>query len=749
MSDDRALHQPIANPPAHKQLDPALQAQICGNTVAIVLADDWNTTPLTVTFDDPDRAPYVCDGRDGDAETAAVELPRPLQFFDGKPLVAHAVDLACSCGFADVLVLLCNPGCYEQDARAAIGDKARVQTLSQERLDAAKEELNLFELFCINSAALLTARDLLDATPAADNAMFIGCTSPRITPWHIAQLCLRQDEKPDCDVVFSWIYWLRRLPVLVSRGFFETARKQHLFELRPGSFYRPLPMLDVEEVVFGEEKLAGNESSSAARDAFFAAKPMSALEAVALAHKLESANADDAAKTVQGLSQENRVLLGNAQHVVANISKKQSSDTAKEIARASAWGKRNMRDFAIFDDRQHKGKLVYLDSAATSQRLLAAVNAEASFNNNANANIYRGSYGLSAQATAAFNEARIVLEDHLGSARRQMAFTANTSDSANKAAQSWALRNLNEGDAILITLSEHHSNMLPWRIAAQARGAEVHYTPLDGSGRIDMDAYRQLLQEHRVKLVCVAQISNSLGLINPVREMADAAHAAGARIFVDAAQSFPHLAINVQELECDFLAFSGHKAYGPFGVGGLWISDAAFAEMDPAFAGGGTISHVGRDSYYLRQGAIQYELGTPPIAQAIGLARAVEQLDELGMDAVAAHSAALTKHLLAGLELLADVTVWGDHTQEDGQTGLVSFTLYGVSCARVAGDLGALGVCIRAGGQCALPFHAAMGLDGSCRISLGIHNTAQDIEAAITAIAMSAKLAGKDKVFID
>ena len=291
--------------------------------------------------------------------------------------------------------------------------------------------------------------------------------------------------------------------------------------------------------------------------------------------------------------------------------------------------------------------------------------------------------------------------------------------------------------------------MLPWRIAAQARGAEVHYIPLDGSGRIDMDAYRQLLQEHRVKLVCVAQISNSLGLINPVREMADAAHAAGARIFVDAAQSFPHLAINVQELGCDFLAFSGHKAYGPFGVGGLWISDAAFAEMDPAFAGGGTISHVGRDSYYLRQGAIQYELGTPPIAQAIGLARAVEQLDELGMDAVAAHSAALTKHLLAGLELLADVTVWGDHTQEDGQTGLVSFTLYGVSCARVAGDLGALGVCIRAGGQCALPFHAAMGLDGSCRISLGIHNTAQDIEAAITAIAMSAKLTGKDEVFID
>lgn len=748
MSDSRWEHQPVLEPAEHEQLDKTEQRAVCGKTIALVLADDWNTTPLTVNFDDPKQEPFICDGRNGDEFAAEVKLPRPLQRYEGKPLIAHAVELAQAGGFAHAEVLLCSAGEDEPAAREAIGDALPIHAASAQDLADARAELNEFELFNVNAAAVLAVRELLAEHPEAQSVMIIGCTSPRLTPWHLAQLCLRQQEKPSCDVVFSWIMCLRRLPVLITRKFFDTAREQGLFSARPDSTYRPLPQLDTEDVVFGEEKLAGNDSSSARRDAFFADNPISALEAVTLARKLRDLPDDQVPKKTKGLSRASQELLDVAREVIGKMEVVLDDKDAAELARQSAWGRRNKGDFAIFAAPDKRDSLVYLDSAATSQRLLSAVQAEADFNNHANANIYRGCYELSARSTASFSEARAVLEKHLGADSNQLAFTANTTDSVNKAAQAWALRNLQEGDLILITISEHHSNMLPWLMAAKARGAQIAYIPLQGDGRIDLDAYHALLEQHP-RLVCVAQISNTLGIENPVKKMAELAHKVGARLFCDAAQSFPHLTIDVKELGCDFLAFSGHKAYGPFGIGGLWISDEAFAEMDPSVIGGGTISHAGRDSYYFRAGAIQYEIGTPPIAQAIGLARAVNQLDQLGMDAVAAHSRALTKYLVAGLSTLENMSVWGDHGHEDGQTGLVSFSLTGVSCARLATDLGSLGVCIRAGGQCALPFHAAMGLEGSARVSFGIHNTAADVEAAITAIVMSSKLAGHDYPFRD
>jgi cysteine desulfurase/selenocysteine lyase len=218
--------------------------------------------------------------------------------------------------------------------------------------------------------------------------------------------------------------------------------------------------------------------------------------------------------------------------------------------------------------------------------------------------------------------------------------------------------------------------------------------------------------------------------------MSRAAHEVGARFLVDAAQSFAHKLIDVKDLDADWVALSGHKAYGPMGIGALWMSEAAFGEMDPMAGGGGVVSHVSMESYYLRPAAIQYEAGTPPVSQAVGLAAAVGYLDCLGMDNVERHGAALTRYAVEGLSRIDGVRIVGDHTQPDGLCGLVSFTLRSVAPAQLAAFLGKLGVAIRSGGHCALPLHASLGRIGTGRISIGVHTTRADIDAALVAVEM-------------
>ena len=735
-------HQPVLEVETHEQLSADEQAQACATSVCLVLAADWNTTPVTVTFDDAEQPPFVCDGRDGDAEAEEVVLPRPLQLHEGKPLIVHAVELALKSSFAAVEVLLCDAGEYEAAAREALAafEGLPVCMLSAEQVDKARQQACNFEILNVGAGALQQARTLLEETIGAESALILDCVQPRLTPWHLAQLPMRLAQHPGCHLVTSWIYWLRRLPILISAAGFEAIEERGLTKPRINSPFRPLPTLNVQEVVFGEEKLHANESSCTIRDEFLDACELSALEAVRLARKLQQADADEADELTGELNEASTKLVKLASEVLERMDGALDEAQTDELSCADAFGVRNKCDFPLLNDRAHKGKLVYLDSAATTQRLDVALQAEADFNCHENANIYRGSYALSAESTKTFNAARAVLEQRIGAERRQLILTANTTTGINIAAQAWGLRNLSEGDLVVIAHSEHHSNMLPWRLVAQARGAQVVYLGLGPDARIDMAEYEQLL-ERKPRLVCIAQVSNVFGMVNPVEEMARMAHECGARIFVDAAQSLPHMAVNVDELGCDFLAFSGHKMYGPLGIGGLWVSTEAFDEMDPTMSGGGAISHVGEDSYYLRPAAIQYELGTPPIAQAVGLAAAAEHLDGLGMDAVHAHGSALCRYALAGLELLDGVTVWGEPGADDASGSLLSFNLEGVSSARIAADMGALQVCVRAGGQCALPLHASMGLDGSCRISFGIYNTAEDVEAAIVAVALSNKLA--------
>ncbi len=375
-----------------------------------------------------------------------------------------------------------------------------------------------------------------------------------------------------------------------------------------------------------------------------------------------------------------------------------------------------------------------------------ALDAQSHFDTGENANIYRGLYELSEESTALYNESRAIIEDFINADRRQTIITENTTKGCNLVAHAWGDRNIGEGDLIAVCISEHHSNLMPWMLLARRKGAQVVYIPLDDDGRIDQEAYDEILAR-KPKLVCVAHVSNVLGMINPVESMIERAHEVGARFMLDVAQSIPHIALDVKKLNADFVAFSGHKMYGPLGVGCLWVSPEAFDEMDPEASGGGAISHVGKYSYYLRQGAVQYEIGTPPIAQTIGFAAALEYLNEVGMDEVATHDEMLVKYLMMGLRDLDNVLVWGDHESNDGEIGLVALSVANMESAQVGKLFGCINVAVRSGGHCALPLSAYMGVTGTTRISFGIHTTREDIESVIVALRLCDKLFNEQTLY--
>ena len=599
-----------------------------------------------------------------------------------------------------------------------------------------------FELYGVPFGLLVTMRELAKSVlPDYRAVLVMDARMHAITASHVYELHEDLQAFPDRDVIASWIQWLRRPPFLIARPFIE-GLDDAPFTMRTPEGDRPVPHIAVRDHVFGEEPLAAPSAAPAGLAPFFEECTMTALQAVALAkwtkaHPDEKPVSPNQPQSLMGpvelkpLSNADQMLLD----IAADVLERGDSYAARDadVAWADAFGQRNKRDFPLLNDRAHAGKLAYLDSAATSQRLGAALQAQSDFDLHENANVYRGAYPLSAQATFSLNDARKRLEDFIGAERRSTVLCANTTAACNLVAQAWGEWNVGEGDLVVTTVAEHHSNMLPFALLAERKGAMVEYLPVDAQGRIDQQAYATAL-ERRPKLVAIAHIGNVLGLEAPVREMADAAHAVGARFLLDCAQSFPHHAVRVDELGVDWVAVSAHKAYGPFGIGALWIGADAFDEMHPLAAGGGVISHASTESYYLRPKALQYEPGTPPISQAIGWAAAVDYLDALGMGNVSRHAAACTRYVVAGLHALDGVNVMGDHSEPDGQTGLVSFTVRSVAPAELAGFLGKLGVAIRSGGHCALPLHASMGLIGTGRISVAVHTTRDDLDAALVAI---------------
>ncbi len=393
------------------------------------------------------------------------------------------------------------------------------------------------------------------------------------------------------------------------------------------------------------------------------------------------------------------------------------------------------KDFPIFEFEPHGKPLVYLDSAATSQRPRQVVDRMVRFYETENANVHRGVYELGELATAAYEGARDACARFIGApSSRAIVFTRGTTESINLVRFSWGRSNVGEGDEILVTEMEHHSNLIPWQLLAEEVGATLRHLPIDDEGLLRVDQLGDYITD-RTKLVAVTLMSNVLGTINPVREIADAAHTAGARILVDAAQAAPHFSFDVNELDADFLAYSAHKMCGPTGAGVLYAREDLLEEMPPFMGGGEMIREVWADRATWNEIPYKFEAGTMNIAQAVGMGAAIEYLEGLGMDNVREHEMTLTKYALGKLEEMG-ATIYGpkDLTKRGG---VVSFNLEEVHPHDMATIVDQEGVCIRAGHHCAQPLMRVLDVPATARASFYVYNTEEDVDALIGALDKS------------
>jgi cysteine desulfurase/selenocysteine lyase len=373
--------------------------------------------------------------------------------------------------------------------------------------------------------------------------------------------------------------------------------------------------------------------------------------------------------------------------------------------------------------------LVYLDSAATAQKPRAVIAAMSSFYENQNANIHRGIHRLAEEATAAYESARERIAAFVGApSPKQVIFTRNATESINLVAHTWARANLRAGDVILLTEMEHHSNLVPWQMLAAERGLHLEFVPVTDDGRLDLEAYRELLS-HGPGLVAFTQMSNMLGTINPVAEMTSWAHTAGAVVLVDAAQSVPHMPVNAGALDVDFLAFSGHKMCGPTGIGVL-VGRLDLLEAMPPFLGGGDmIRRVHLRDFTPNEVPYKFEAGTPAIAEAIGLGAAVDFLTGIGMQEVHLCERGLIAYALDRLSEIPGVRVFGP--QADQRGGVASFTMDEAHPHDVAQILDSLGIAVRAGHHCAMPIHEKYGIPATTRASFYLYNTSQEVDRLV------------------
>ncbi len=384
------------------------------------------------------------------------------------------------------------------------------------------------------------------------------------------------------------------------------------------------------------------------------------------------------------------------------------------------------RQFPILQRRLADGRpLVYLDNGASTLRPLVVLEAMRQVEETCYSNVHRGGHTLAAETTALYEQARRSAQQLLkAKSPQEIIFTSGTTAGINLVAQSWGSQ-LRAGDEILLTEMEHHSNIVPWQQLAARTGAVIRWVPIRADYRLDLEAFERLLNP-RTKIVAVTAISNVLGTINPLREITIRAHAVGAVVLVDAAQAAAHEPLDVSELDCDFLAFSGHKMFGPTGIGVLYGKEALLDQMPPFLGGGSMIHRVTLEGFTPADLPHKFEAGTPPIVQAIGLGAAIGYLQEQGLANIRQHELQLTRQAHQLLESIAGLQIWGPSPAEKG--ALVSFTLAGLHPDDLSRLLDARGIAVRAGHHCAMPLHARLGIPASCRASFALYNTPEEVE---------------------
>ena len=399
-------------------------------------------------------------------------------------------------------------------------------------------------------------------------------------------------------------------------------------------------------------------------------------------------------------------------------------------------------DFPLLQQEVNGSPLTYLDSGATSQKPRVVLDSLTGYYEEINANVHRGAYHIAERATTAMEDARRAVQRFIGApSEREVLFTKNATESINLVAHSWGRNNLVDGDVVLITELEHHANIVPWHQLAAERGIELRWIPLTDDGRLDLTGLDRLLDG--VKLVGVSAVSNVLGTITPVRQLADAAHAVGALCLVDACQSVPHLPTDVVELGADFLAFSGHKMCGPTGVGVLWSRAELLEAMPPFLGGGEMILNVTRDGFVPNELPWKFEAGTPPIAEIVGLGAAVGYLEGLGMEAVRAHEVSLTDYALRTLgDRFGENLVIHGPTDLEQRSGVLSMCYRDVHPHDVSQVLDEYGVCVRAGHHCCKPLMEVLGVAATARASLYIYNDESDIDRLADGLAAVDELFG-------
>ena len=404
---------------------------------------------------------------------------------------------------------------------------------------------------------------------------------------------------------------------------------------------------------------------------------------------------------------------------------------------------RVQRDFPILSQEVNGRRLVYLDNAATTQKPRQVIDALVNYYETSNANIHRGIHTLAVRATEQYEGVRAKVAAHIGAGNpADIVFTRNTTESINLVARAWGDANIGEGDEIVLSLMEHHSNIVPWQMLAKRAGANLRYAGVNDDGTLDLDSLRSLVTP-RTKLVSIVHMSNVLGTINPVAEIAEIAHAAGALLLVDGAQSAPHLPLNVEEMGCDWFAFSAHKMLGPTGVGVLWAKPGMLQEMEPFLAGGEMISVVKPEASTWADVPHKFEAGTPNIADVIAFGAALDYLRELGMETVREHEKAITAHAIEQLERLPGVHIHGPHDVEL-RGGAVSFTVDGVHPHDVSTVVDSHGVAIRAGHHCAQLLMRRLNVPATNRASFYIYNDERDVEVLIEALRHAIKVFSND-----